>query len=916
MTIDLVDRRAVPEAGRLPEALAFKVAAADDDPTSGQTLGVDEAEGTVTAIVSVTGVKDDVDDIIIPGAYRQTLTKRRPKVCWAHAWEHPIGRVLHIEELMPGDKRLPAKQRNGQPWPKEAGALVAVMQFNLRSDEGKQAFEAVRFYSETGECEWSIGYNVPPGGATKDKQGIRHIKSLDLYELSVVLFGAHSMTGTLSIKQAIATIRTKTGTVSGLDLAMLLAAESKALGDTGGAMPPAKQSDDPNAPDAQAAAATDGSDQPDEEPDAQPEEPGDDDEGDAPDFSDGVMVAVYPDPAAADAVANHISGPDETTPKEDLHVTLAYLGKVGDLSVSETDLNNMVEGAIEDSPVLTGQIGGIGTFPDSGDGAPTWAPVDVPGLSLLREQIVGALGDLVYTDHGFAPHMTLGYNIGMIDPVPDTPVTFDRISVVYGNSRRDYTLERQPGNTDGTKGAINGPDAWYLRQETGEGDQFAEAKVKMDTATRKRKPTIFGSDTAWPIGNVADLEAALKRFNAMKNGDKDKAKVKRWIIKRARELDALSKLPDDWNITKSLAAYDPDYDEPFTEGKEVWFVRGDGYAVKAEGGADRNRGGAERLRHYWTRGPGAAKIAWGTPGDFRRCFAELSKYMGDRAKGYCADRHKEVTGMWPGDKRNKSFDVPAGAKMFPNMPGSYQERIDLIRQAIGDLYEGQPLDEGQRRWYDLMAVYDDHCVFTVEVNSDGGDCDRQTFMAPYYLDDDDDAVKIGEPQEVQLEVIALPGDDDDDVDTDEDGARYETDQDVPLGDGMPYAETLDMLTASMKSVLVSTARRKMEGKAGRVLSGANERALRSAFQHLANVLAAAGIELDTVTPENPTPLANNTSTGTGSESDPRYTVDPRTDVETTSPDATIKAAPGTQRDDGTVVLDGTEFMKSLEAFEV
>jgi hypothetical protein len=54
----------------------------------------------------------------------------------------------------------------------------------------------------------------------------------------------------------------------------------------------------------------------------------------------------------------------------------------------------------------------------------------------------------------------------------------------------------------------------------------------------------------------------------------------------------------------------------------------------AAGGLDRNRGNAEKLRRYWTRGKGALKIRWGTPGDWTRCVRQLSKYMGPRAKGY------------------------------------------------------------------------------------------------------------------------------------------------------------------------------------------------------------------------------------------------------------------------------------------
>ena len=72
----------------------------------------------------------------------------------------------------------------------------------------------------------------------------------------------------------------------------------------------------------------------------------------------------------------------------------------------------------------------------------------------------------------------------------------------------------------------------------------------------------------------------------------------------------------------------------------------------AAGGFDRNRGNAEELRQYWTRGKGALKIRWGTPGDWTRCVRHLSKYMGPRAKGYCQLRHKEATGVYTGSKLN------------------------------------------------------------------------------------------------------------------------------------------------------------------------------------------------------------------------------------------------------------------------
>lgn len=66
-----------------------------------------------------------------------------------------------------------------------------------------------------------------------------------------------------------------------------------------------------------------------------------------------------------------------------------------------------------------------------------------------------------------------------------------------------------------------------------------------------------------------------------------------------------------------------------------------------------NQRKAESLRKYWMRGVGAVKIRWGAKGDFTRCVRQLRPYLGARTEGYCAKRHKESVGFWPGDKRNQ-----------------------------------------------------------------------------------------------------------------------------------------------------------------------------------------------------------------------------------------------------------------------
>jgi hypothetical protein len=58
-----------------------------------------------------------------------------------------------------------------------------------------------------------------------------------------------------------------------------------------------------------------------------------------------------------------------------------------------------------------------------------------------------------------------------------------------------------------------------------------------------------------------------------------------------------------------------------------------------------------RIRRYWVSGKGAAKIAWGTPGDFNRCRSQLAKYVQNPEwlAGLCANMHKEALGFWPGE---------------------------------------------------------------------------------------------------------------------------------------------------------------------------------------------------------------------------------------------------------------------------
>lgn len=101
----------------------------------------------------------------------------------------------------------------------------------------------------------------------------------------------------------------------------------------------------------------------------------------------------------------------------------------------------------------------------------------------------------------------------------------------------------------------------------------------------------------------------------------------------------------------------------------------------------------ERIRRYWVRGKGAAKIRWGMPGDFNRCRKQLAKYIKNPAwlAGACANMHKEAILLWPGQEDGKHeaetiaasaapawFMEPALTAAAPVHPREWFENPELV----------------------------------------------------------------------------------------------------------------------------------------------------------------------------------------------------------------------------------------------
>jgi 2'-5' RNA ligase len=161
--------------------------------------------------------------------------------------------------------------------------------------------------------------------------------------------------------------------------------------------------------------------------------------------SSGMIALFLPISAGAHFA---LSSPKALPPNE-LHVTLAYLGKVDDLSSEQVkEAHDLMRIISENHPPLPGHINGCGRFCNGDDdGDPFFIIPDLAALPNLRQVIIDGLksgGVETAKDHGFVPHITLIYlphaEHNPFHSLEKTPVSFGAISLVLGDDRYDYPL--------------------------------------------------------------------------------------------------------------------------------------------------------------------------------------------------------------------------------------------------------------------------------------------------------------------------------------------------------------------------------------------------------------------------------------------------------------------------------------------
>lgn len=156
----------------------------------------------------------------------------------------------------------------------------------------------------------------------------------------------------------------------------------------------------------------------------------------------GIMVALAPPQRVVDALKQ-----EGGEPPEDLHVTLAYLGKTKEYKPDHlANLTSHVAEWAQRHPGPNMAIEGSGTFlaRKKDDPHVLHALVNAPGLHRLQADLTDHLKAGGYNpreDYGYLPHVTLGYtkhNVRFLPKVPRMSWKASKVWTAIGGSRQGH----------------------------------------------------------------------------------------------------------------------------------------------------------------------------------------------------------------------------------------------------------------------------------------------------------------------------------------------------------------------------------------------------------------------------------------------------------------------------------------------
>ena len=135
-----------------------------------------DSEGFFAGYASVFGVLDSQKDIILEGAFKNAIVNNDIKLLWQHKVDSPIGNILSLEE--------------------DSYGLFVEAKLLLDIEKGKEAYSLLKSGSIN---SMSIGYKINDV-EYDDFTGVRFIKDVDLFEISLVTFPANQDAVVTSVK--------------------------------------------------------------------------------------------------------------------------------------------------------------------------------------------------------------------------------------------------------------------------------------------------------------------------------------------------------------------------------------------------------------------------------------------------------------------------------------------------------------------------------------------------------------------------------------------------------------------------------------------------------------------------------------------------------------------------------------------
>ena len=133
-------------------------------------------DGLFSGYGSVFGVVDSYKEIVVPGAFAESLATKKPSLLWQHRSGEPIGVYTTVKE--------------------DSVGLHVDGKLALKTARGAEAYELLKMGAVTG---LSIGYQVRDESYDR-VSGINTLKKLDLWEVSLVTFPANDAARVTGVK--------------------------------------------------------------------------------------------------------------------------------------------------------------------------------------------------------------------------------------------------------------------------------------------------------------------------------------------------------------------------------------------------------------------------------------------------------------------------------------------------------------------------------------------------------------------------------------------------------------------------------------------------------------------------------------------------------------------------------------------